>query len=267
VTTTEPRGRGGQLAAQRQATIVAEVNDRGAVTVAELVDRFGVSDMTIRRDLDALDTAGLLHKVHGGATSVALRSAHEPGFDAKLTQESTAKQAIAAEAAQLVQPDSAVGIGAGTTTYALARQLLRVEKLTVVTNSVRIADIFHGDGRTDRTVVLIGGIRTPSDALVGPIATAALQTLHLDQLFLGAHGVDNSHGLSTPNLMEAEANRAFIAASRQLVLVADHTKWGTAGLSTFASWSDVDVVVTDTGLPAKDRKAVRDAGCDLVVAR
>ena len=260
------RGRSGQLAAQRQATIVAEVNNAGAVTVAELVDRFGVSDMTIRRDLDALDSSGLLHKVHGGATSVGLRSAHEPGFDAKLTRESAAKQAIAAEAARRVQPASAIGIGAGTTTYALARQLLRIENLTVVTNSARIADVFHGSGRSDRTVVLIGGIRTPSDALVGPIATTALQSLHLDLLFLGAHGVHAEHGLSTPNLMEAETNRAFIAASRQVVLVADHTKWGTVGLSTFATWRDVDVVITDDGLSTTDRKAMLETGCELVIA-
>ncbi len=266
VSTSAGRGRAGPLAAHRQATIVAEVNSRGAVTVAELVERFGVSDMTIRRDLDALDANGLLYKVHGGATSVGLRSAHEPGFDAKLNQESVAKQAIAAEAARLVQPDSAVGIGAGTTTHALARHLLRVEKLTVVTNSARIADIFHGDARTDRTVVLIGGVRTPSDALVGPIATAALGSLHLDQLFLGAHGIDPDHGLSTPNLMEAETNRAFIAASRQVVVVADHTKWGTVGLSSFASWSEVDTVVTDAGLSAPVRRAMKGTGCQLVIA-
>lgn len=264
--TTPTRGRGGPLAAHRQATIVAEVNSRGAVTVAELVDRFGVSDMTIRRDLDALDAGGLLHKVHGGATSVSLRSAHEPGFDAKLSQESSAKQAIAERAAGLVQPDSAVGIGAGTTTFALARHLLGVEKLTVVTNSVRIADIFHGDARSDRTVVLVGGVRTPSDALVGPIATTALQSLHLDQLFLGAHGIDAVHGLSTPNLMEAETNRSFIAASREVIVVADHTKWGTVGLSRFAGWQDVDKVVTDPGLPGPARRAMKGTGCELVIA-
>lgn len=264
--TTPTRGRGGPLAAHRQATIVAEVNSRGAVTVAELVDRFGVSDMTIRRDLDALDAGGLLHKVHGGATSVSLRSAHEPGFDAKLSQESSAKQAIAERAAGLVQPDSAVGIGAGTTTFALARQLLGIERLTVVTNSVRIADIFHGDARSDRTVVLVGGVRTPSDALVGPIATAALQTLHLDQLFLGAHGIHAEQGLSTPNLMEAETNRSFIAASREVIVVADHTKWGTVGLSRFAGWQDVDKVVTDPGLPGPARRAMKGTGCELVIA-
>jgi DeoR/GlpR family transcriptional regulator of sugar metabolism len=254
------------LAQQRQAAILDRVRAAGGVRVSELAAEYGVSDMTIRRDLDALDSSGLLHKVHGGATSVGLRSAHEPGFDAKLTQESSAKHAIAAEAARRVQPDSAIGIGAGTTTYALARQLLRVENLTVVTNSARIADVFHGNGRSDRTVVLIGGIRTPSDALVGPIATAALQSLHLDMLFLGAHGVDAEHGLSTPNLMEAETNRAFIAASREVVLVADHTKWGTVGLSTFATWSDLDVVVTDAGLPAAARKSMRETGCDLIIA-
>jgi DeoR/GlpR family transcriptional regulator of sugar metabolism len=85
-------------------------------------------------------------------------------------------------------------------------------------------------------------------------------------LFLGAHGVDAEHGLSTPNLMEAETNRSFIAASREVVVVADHTKWGTVGLSTFATWSDLDVIVTDNGLSAAARKAMRDTGCELVIA-
>jgi DeoR/GlpR family transcriptional regulator of sugar metabolism len=84
-------------------------------------------------------------------------------------------------------------------------------------------------------------------------------------LFLGAHGVDAEHGLSTPNLMEAETNRSFIAASRQVVLVADHTKWGTVGLSTFATWSDLDLVVTDSGLPPAARKAMRETGTELII--
>ena len=118
----------------------------------------------------------------------------------------------------------------------------------------------------DRTVVLIGGVRTPSDALVGPIATAALQSLHLDQLFLGAHGIDPEHGLSTPNLMEAETNRAFVRAARRLVVVADHTKWGIVGLSTMAGLREADVLVSDDRLRAEARAVLTENVGELVLA-
>ena len=101
----------------------------------------------------------------------------------------------------------------------------------MVTNSVRIADVFHY-GSSQSTVILTGGERTPSDALVGPLATSALKHLHLDVLFLGVHGVDDDAGFTTPNVLEAETDRAFLAAARRVVVLADHTKWGTLGIST-----------------------------------
>ena len=98
-------------------------------------------------------------------------------------------------------------------------------------------------------VVLIGGVRTPSDALVGPVAQAAIATLHVDLLFIGVHGIDADRGLTTPNLMEAGANQAFMASARTVVAVADSTKWGVVGLSSFASLDELDAIVTDDALP------------------
>ena len=106
--------------------------------------------------------------------------------------------------------------------------------LTVVTNSIQVANVLHREPRPDLTVVLTGGVRTPSDALVGPIALTAIRSLHLDVLFLGVHGVSADAGLTTPNLLEAETDRALVAASERLVVVADHTKWGVRGLSQIA---------------------------------
>ncbi|ANZ19933.1 DeoR/GlpR family DNA-binding transcription regulator [Streptomyces noursei] len=266
------------LAEQRRALILDEVRRRGGVRVNELTRRLSVSDMTVRRDLDALARQGMIEKVHGGALPVGDPSAHEPGFEAKSGLELSAKAEIAKAAAELAVPGSAIALAGGTTAYALAQRLLEVPELTVVTNSVRVADVFYnaqraaasgGEGRPAAeaaTVVLTGGMRTPSDTLVGPVADAAIRSLHFDLLFLGVHGISVEAGLSTPNLAEAETNRHFVRSARRVVVVADHTKWGTVGLSSFAALDEVDVLVTDAGLSAEARAEFADRSTELVVA-
>lgn len=254
------------LARQRHDVIIAEVRRRGAVRVSELAQLLAVSDMTVRRDLEALDDAGVLDKVHGGATLRDERSADEPGFEAKSLRNTREKHAIAMAAAALVQPGSAIGITAGTTTWQLASHIVDVANLTVVTNSVRVADVLHQSQRADRTVVLTGGVRTPSDALVGPVAVAALRTLHLDSVFMGVHGMSERAGFTTPNLMEAETNRAFRAATEHLVVLADHTKWGITGLSSMASLADASILITDRGMPQGARTVVSEHVGRLVLA-
>ncbi|SDP54621.1 transcriptional regulator, DeoR family [Streptomyces sp. cf386] len=260
------------LAEQRRALILDEVRRRGGVRVNELTRKLGVSDMTVRRDLDALARQGVLEKVHGGAVPVMEASTHEPGFEAKSGLELTAKEDIARAAAELVAPGSALALSGGTTTYALAHQLVDVPDLTVVTNSVRVADVFHAAQRTTgprqgaATVVLTGGVRTPSDSLVGPVADQAIATLHFDVLFLGVHGISVEAGLSTPNLAEAETNRRLVQSARRVVVVADHTKWGVVGLSSFATLEQVDTLVTDAGLPAEARSEISEHLRRLVVA-
>lgn len=260
------------LAEQRRALILDEVRRRGGVRVNELTRKLGVSDMTVRRDLDALARQGVLEKVHGGAVPVMEASTHEPGFEAKSGLELTAKEDIAKAAAQLVAPGSAIALSGGTTTYALAHHLVDVPDLTVVTNSVRVADVFHMAQRTSgprqgaATVVLTGGVRTPSDSLVGPVADQAIAALHFDVLFLGVHGISAEAGLSTPNLAEAETNRRLVQSARRVVVVADHTKWGVVGLSSFAALDQVDTLVTDGGLPGVAREEVSEHLRRLVVA-
>ncbi|WP_405690127.1 DeoR/GlpR family DNA-binding transcription regulator [Streptomyces sp. NBC_00057] len=255
------------LAEQRRALILDEVRRRGGVRVNELTRKLSVSDMTVRRDLDALARQGVLEKVHGGAVPVVEASTHEPGFEAKSALELTAKEDIARAAAAMAVPGSAIALSGGTTTYALAQRLLDVPDLTVVTNSVRVADVFHsaqrsgaaGGARTGAaTVVLTGGVRTPSDSLVGPVADQAIASLHFDVLFLGVHGISVEAGLSTPNLAEAETNRRFVQSARRVVVVADHTKWGKVGLSSFATLEQVDTFVTDAGLPAAAREEIEE---------
>lgn len=254
------------LARQRQVRIVDEVRRRGGVRVSDLTILLDVSDMTVRRDLEALDRQGLVHKVHGGAVPPR-HSAEEPGFAAKSRREQREKEAVAAAAVALVGPGQAIAVSAGTTTRTLATALAEVPGITVVTNSPRVAEAFeHTAAAAKQTVVLTGGLRTPSDALVGSIADAAIRSLHTDLLFLGVHGMDPDAGLTTPNLAEAETNRAFLGHARKVVVVADHTKWRTVGLASFGALSSADVLVTDDGIDEEARTVLEETVGELVVA-
>src|SRR5665648_425119 len=265
------------LAQQRQEQILADIRSRGAVRVADLVVSLDVSDMTIRRDIADLARHGLVRRVHGGAVDVH-HATHEPGFGAKrelataekaaIAREAIAREAITREAITLVTPGSAIALSAGTTTHLLARLLAAdrtLRPLTVVTNSLPAAEALHHPEDRDLTVVLTGGTRTPSDALVGPVATRAIAALRVDILFLGVHGMDAEAGLTTPNLLEAETDRALIAAAGTTVVLADRSKWGAVGLSRIADLAEVDALICDDGLPEEAAAALRDVVGRLVL--
>lgn len=253
------------LARQRQEEIAELVRQHGSIRVGALTERFGVSHMTIRRDLESLARRGHLDKVHGGAVTPEHGSTAEPAFREKRSREVAAKEAIAAEAARLVAPGCAVALTAGTTTWTLARYLLDVPDITVVTNSVRAAHTLHTHRRQKQTVVLTGGVRTPSDALVGPVTAAALASLHVDVLFMGVHGMDARKGFSTPNLEEAETDRAMCRSARRVVVLADHTKWDTTGLATIAPLETADLLITDSGIDGHGREVLERGVGELTV--
>ena len=240
------------LVTDRRRRVLDEVRRYGSVSVRDLAERLGVSAMTIRRDLEQLEADGTLRRVRGGATLPRASDTEELAFAETSHRRIAQKEAIARRAAELVHPGMCVGLSGGSTTWTLARELRHVPDLTIVTNSLRIGDEFTvGDPR--RTVILTGGIRTPSDALVGPVAVQALAQLHCDLMFMGVHGMDLGAGFTTPNLMEAETNRALVRSSQRLVVVADHSKWGKVGLSTIAELSAAHLLVTDDRLPAGAR--------------
>lgn len=253
------------LARQRQELILDEVRSTGGVRVSDLVERLGVSDMTVRRDIEVLAARGLVTRVHGGATAAG-SSVEEPGFAAKSGLHTDAKQAIARAAVTLIEPGASVALSAGTTTHAVAAELVAIPRLTVVTNSLRVAEVLHDSGRSDLCVVLTGGERTPSDALVGPVAVNALRGLHVDWLLLGVHGMDVGAGFTTPNLAEAETDRALVASARRVAVVADNSKWGVVGLSTIAALDEVDVLVSDDGLEPAARRTLDETCGRLVLA-
>jgi DeoR/GlpR family transcriptional regulator of sugar metabolism len=116
-------------------------------------------------------------------------------------------------------------------------------------------------------VVLTGGVRTPSDALVGPVAVQTLRSLHLDVVFLGVHGMADGPGFTTPNLNESETDRALVEAGRRLVVLADHTKWGIVGISTIADLDEAHVLVTDDGIAEDARELLDDRVGELIIAQ
>lgn len=253
------------LAPQRHAYILERLRTDGAVRVSDLMRELDVSDMTIRRDLETLEGQGHLVKVHGGATLLRESAVHEPGFDTKRTLEHGAKLAIAREAAAMVEPGMAVAVSAGSTTYEVSRRLAEIPRLTVVTNSVPAAEVLYHGGRHDQTIILSGGVRTPSDALVGPFAVSALRAVNVDLVFIGVHGMHERAGFTTPNMLEAETNQALIETGGRLVVTADHTKWGVTGVSTIARLERADVIVTDDALGPAARAILEERVGTLIL--
>lgn len=256
------------LAPQRQALILQEVSRQGAARISELAEALDVSEMTVRRDIDLLAEQGQLEKVHGGAVAVLEASnITEPPFMANSLKEEAAKDAIAARAAELIKPGAAIALMGGSTVFAMAKYVASIPRITVVTNSLPVSDYLHREGNQDQVVILTGGMRTPTDSFVGEFTISALQRLNLDLAFIGTHGIDLHGGFSSPNLYEAETNRSVRQRAKKFVVLADHTKLGKIGFSTFASLSEADVLITDSATDEKALDALREQITEIVVAK
>ncbi|GHG48806.1 DeoR family transcriptional regulator [Sinomonas cellulolyticus] len=254
------------LAAERQAYIVAELERREAVRVTELAAALGVSEMTIRRDIEQLELQGLARRVHGGAARPTEVGFAELGFAAKSEHRPDAKGAIAARALELVRPGATIFVTAGTTTFTFAQLLATVPDLTVATNSIKVAEALGDASNGSVRTILTGGERTPSEALVGPLATSTLRQLHVETCFMGVHGLHPRAGLTTPNMLEAETNRAAAESAARLVVLADHSKYGLVSLARILPLSAVDTLITDDALSTSALEELRQNVPDLVVA-
>ncbi len=250
---------------QRQQEILGELERGGSVSVAALSQKLGVSDMTVRRDLEELSARNLLKKVHGGAVPLP-KTALEPHFATKQKLNRAEKKAIAGAALGFINDGDTVAFSAGTTTWQIAEALKRDrDSLTFVTNSTNIALTLQENGW--ERIILSGGIfRTPSDALVGPFADWTLRKLNADVLFLGVRGVHPDAGLTTPNTAEAETNRCLVEAARRVVVVADHSKLGVVALAKIIPVHGADVLITDGGAPREVLRELELAGVRVIIA-
>lgn len=243
------------LGAKRRDHILQSVLVEGALKVSDLARELNVSDITIRRDISQLSRQGLVLKVHGGVIDAHHPlSSHEPLFLETRDIQLAAKTAIAQHAATLVSPGQSVALLGGSTIFALAKALLPLGPLSIVTNSVPVSDLFAQHTGHQHSVILTGGSRTPTDSLVGPVAVDTLRGLNCDVAFMGSFGVDGERGFSTPNPLEADVNKAVIAQADTVCVLVDHTKWGVRGLAAFADFSDVHHLITDAGVDQSARQ-------------
>ncbi|MGI9156432.1 MAG: DeoR/GlpR family DNA-binding transcription regulator [Marmoricola sp.] len=249
------------FAAERRSAIAEIVRTSGAASIHELASRVGASEVTVRRDLRSLENAGLIRRQHGGAMSVN-EQFREPTYAEKRHTASSEKAAIAREAAQFVHDGDAIVIGAGTTTMALAEQLRDRSELTVMTNSLLVAQSF-ADSRGVEVILTGGMLRGSILAMVGTAAENALTGLRADLTFLSGNGLSAENGLSTPNQMVASIDRAMAAAGREVVVLADHTKFVRDSVVQTVPSRDVHHLVTDHRAPPEDLQRMRDLGIDV----
>lgn len=228
---------------ERRQHILLVVQNEGRVLVGELSDKLGISQITIRKDLDYLQSKGLIARTHGGALPVNSGALFDPSLKEKQKQHSHEKQRIADAAVKMIKEGQCIMLDSGTTTTAIAQALKRFSRLTVITNAVNIAAELTG---TDFEVILTGGtLRKNSFSLVGPLAEDMLEEMHADILFLGVDGFDVETGVTTPNVLESRVNRAMVKAAKKVVAVCDATKFGRRSLSRIISPTAIHHVITD----------------------
>lgn len=251
------------IPAERQAAILEAVRARGVVSLRELVESTGSSEVTIRRDLRALEKGNLISRRHGGAVMPG-GITHELPYVQKTLVATDEKAAIAALAASMVQEGDAILLGAGSTTQAMAQRLASFRDLTVVTNSLLVAQELASS--SVEVIVTGGSLRGSTFALVGAATERSLADLRLHRAFISGNGVSVQHGLSTPNMQVASSDRAIVRAASETVVLADHTKLGTDTMCRTVATNDIDHLVTDWNADAQIVRSLRDSGVVVHVA-
>lgn len=251
-------------AAERQQRIIDRARSDGRVEVAALAEELEVTPETVRRDLTTLERHGVLRRVHGGA--IPLESlGFEPRLNVRQERYTAEKERIAKAALDELPSEGTVLLDSGSTTQLLAEQLPFDRELTVVTNSVAIAAAVAQ--RENLAVFLLGGrIRGRTLASVGEWTTDALRSISVDVAFVGTNGLTVRRGLTTPDQAEAAVKRAMVTAARRVVVLCDHSKFGTDHFSQVAPLELVDTVITDTGLDEETANDIEAAGPAVVRA-
>jgi DeoR family transcriptional regulator of aga operon len=256
-----PGSERGLLIEERRRRICELLRAEGRVMVDALAARFGTSQVTIRADLSMLESAGALTRTHGGALSIP--DPDQP-LDVKQLQHRAEKLRIAEAAAKLIRDGETIVLDSGTTTAEIARRIRTLElgSVNVITNALNIAALLI-DLPSVRLIMPGGILRRESNSLSGHMAEAALATLQADRLYLGADGVDPQIGVMTPHLPEAQLNAKMIHISRQVVVVADSSKFMRRNISLIAKVEQIHMLITDRAAPAEAVEELRQRGVEV----
>lgn len=254
----------GLLKEERLHQIIEIARLEGRVIPAEISRILGVSEVTIRRDLQYLATKGILKRSHGGAL-IAKPGSEEPPVIQRLQENRSIKEAIGEAAADLIEDNETVFIGSGSTPTYVARNLVARKNLTVVTNGLSIA--MELATATGVTVVVLGGmLRTSELSLIGHIAEQALNEVRVDKVVMGIPAISLESGLTNDYLPEVMTDRAIIDMAQQLILVADHTKFGKVASAYLAPLSRVSILVTDSQTDSEMLDRIREMGIKVILA-
>jgi DeoR/GlpR family transcriptional regulator of sugar metabolism len=253
------------LIAERQSRLQDLLAHRGIADLDTLAIELGVSQSTVRRDVEQLEAKGLVTRTHGGVIWTGDRNApaRPYAFDQRMAYQLDAKRQIARAAKSLVQPGETVLIDGGTTTFYLAEELQGLP-LQIVTNSLPIANLFVDDENVE--LILTGGLMYPRyGVLLGSMAEHAISAIHAKTLFFSVAGVHDGM-LYNQNLLLVQAEQRMMQQAQQIVLLVDASKFGPQALTQLCPLSEIDMVVSDSRLPDEQREQVRAAGCELIVA-
>lgn len=252
------------MKADRQLSILSILQRERSAEVGRLSQELGASKVTIRRDLLELERQGLIRATRGGAV-LNQGATYEPGYLAKIGQEPEEKARIAKVAAAMNAPGDTLLLDAGTTTAALARALVGMRDLTVISNSLTVANVLTRH-RGMRFIMVGGTFRDVSQAFLGRQAEDALRGIRVDRVFLATEAMDVGLGLEVPDDSDASVKRVMVECGREIVVLADHTKFDLQRLFTFAPWQRVHRLVTGREAADSHVQAVRQHGVDVVLA-
>jgi DeoR/GlpR family transcriptional regulator of sugar metabolism len=259
-----PEPRAGS-ARERRSSIARLAAANGRVKVGQLSATFGVSTVTIRKDLLVLEAQKRVVRTHGGAVAPG---SPELGFDPRMRLQADDKASIGVAAARMIRDDETVVMDASTSALAVARQLRAIggwHQLTIVTNGLRIASELAGAPGID-VLVLGGRVRPEAMSLVGRLGDGLFDRINVQVAIVGAAGLDLEAGLSDATDDEAQIKRSMVAAARDVIAVIDHTKWRRTAFATFCSLVDLDRIVTDQGAPSDMVDALMARGIDVTLA-
>lgn len=249
---------------ERLNAIRQSLEKNGRVNVRELAQQFNVSRMTIRRDLEELSDSGMIERTYGGA--IAPYQPHkflEPPFTERVNSNAQEKALIAREASQLVRPGDKIFLSAGTTAYMLAKELARRSNFTVVMNSILIASVI-ATNENIRALVLGGFVRHSELSLHGHLTQEGLKGLHLDKVFIGIRGIHPEYGLSNDTPWEVMTDRGVLSVSDQIIVLADHTKFGHVATNVIAPLEKVNTLITSTLTPSEMIEKIRSRGVNVI---
>lgn len=252
----------------RRDRMLGLLRERDFVRVTDLASRFDVSEVTVRSDLDVLESRGMLRRVRGGAVPRSAAPSERPFEEAEVAA-AHEKRAIAALAAGMVAPGDTVILDVGTTTTALAQALASrddLQDVTVFTSSLTIAIALERAHPRISVIVTGGTLRPKQHSLVEPLAGLVLQSIHAGTVFLGCNGVDVDAGVTNVNLPETEIKKLMVAAAQRRIVCADSSKLGQVALAHVCQLDDVDVLLTDGGADPQILAELRDTGLEVRLA-